>query len=324
MIRKILVPLDGSATAEAVLPLVTHLAQSARAEVELITVLTPVAIWDAAASIIKWDAEEAAAREYIEEKARELQLRGVKAYSTVEFGQAAYAVFDAAKKGNADFIAMTTHGRSGVTRFVLGSVADKLLHTAAPLLVVRPGDDDTVHPLVPAGIRKILVPLDGSELSLAAIPLAEEMARLLSASLVFCHVVTTEWIAYSGMETPTLYPDVLNDMKAAAKADIEKAAGESKGRGFDVDYFVGIGGPTDEIQRIAREQGADMIVMSTHGRSGPTRWIMGSVADALVRRTHLPCLLVRPKHVQHELESAAAEAADAAHAAYAPTERPVV
>jgi nucleotide-binding universal stress UspA family protein len=309
MIKRILVPLDGSPTAEAVLPLVTHLAQAEKAEVELITVLTPVAIWDAAASMIKWDAEEAAARAYIEEKARDLQARGVKAYSTVEFGQAAYAVFDAAKKGNADFIAMTTHGRSGISRFVLGSVADKLLHTAAPLLLVRPRDEEGSGPLTPADIRKILVPLDGSELSLLAIPFAEEMAKKFNASLVFCHVVTTEWIAYSGMEAPTLYPDVLDDMKAAAEADIEKAASESKGRGFHVDYFVGIGGPIDEIQRIASEQGADMIVMSTHGRSGPTRWVMGSVADALVRRTHLPCLLVRPKHVQHELEPTAEAAA---------------
>jgi nucleotide-binding universal stress UspA family protein len=209
---------------------------------------------------------------------------------------------------------MTTHGRSGITRFVLGSVADKLLHTGAPLLVVRPGDDDTGHPLVPAGIRKILVPLDGSELSLAAISLAEEMARVFNASLVFCSVVSTDWIAYSGMETPVLYQDVLTDMKATTKANVDRIAGESRGRGFKAECFVGIGVPADEIQRIATEHGAGLIVMSTHGRSGPSRWVMGSTADALVRRTHLPCLLVRPLGAKHPPDEQAEHLTETANA----------
>jgi nucleotide-binding universal stress UspA family protein len=307
MIKKILVPLDGSPTAEAVLPLVMHLAQAQKAEVELITVLTPVAIWDAAASMIKWDSEEAAARQYIESKARELEERGIGTHSTVAYGQAAYAIFDAVKDKEADFVAMTTHGRSGVTRFVLGSVADKLLHTAATLLVVRPGDDKETGHLAPAGIRKILVPLDGSELSHASIPFAEEMAGVFNASLVFSSVVSTDWIAYSGMETPVLYQDALADMKDATKAIVDRIAGESRGRGFKAECFVGVGGAADEIQRIATEHGVGLIVMSTHGRSGPGRWVMGSVADTLVRRTHLPCLLVRPHQVKHPIEQPAEE-----------------
>jgi nucleotide-binding universal stress UspA family protein len=302
MIKKILVPLDGSRTAEAVLPVVIHLAKADNAEVELITVITPVGIWDAAASMIKWDAEEKAARDYISTKTIELREAGLTAHSSVAFGQAAYAIYDAAKTRNVDFIAMTTHGRSGVTRFVLGSVADKLLHTAAPLLVVRPGEDEGSPHLTPANIRRIFVPLDGSDLSLSAIPFAEEMARIFDASLVFCSVVSTDWIAYSGMETPTLYQDVLDDMKSKARANIEGIANESRARGFYVECFVGVGGPTDEIQRIAALQGAGLIVISTHGRSGPSRWVMGSVADAVVRRTRLPCLLVRPQQANYEME----------------------
>ncbi len=225
MSKKILVPLDGSPTAEAILPLVTYLAKTDNAEVELITVITPVAIWDAAASMIKWDAEEKAAREYISGKVRGLKEAGVTAHSIVAFGQASYAIFDAAREKKADFIAMTTHGRSGVTRFVLGSVADKLLHTAAPLLVVRPRDHQEDQPLSPSDIRKVFVPLDGSELSLEAIPSAEEMARMFNASLVFCSVVSTDWIAYSGMETPVLYQDVLEEGKARARRTWKRSQG---------------------------------------------------------------------------------------------------
>ncbi len=298
MIKKILVPLDGSPAAEAVLPLVTHLALAEGAAVELVTVLTPVAIWDAAASMIKWDAEEAAARRYVDGKRQELGERGIRAHATVHVGEAAYAIFKTATDNKVDFIAMTTHGRSGVTRWVLGSVTEKLLRTTAPLLVVRPADEAGV-PLDPSQVRKILVPLDGSELSQAALPHAEEMAKIFNASLVLCNVVSTDWIAFSGMEAPVLYQDVLGDMKATAESNLEKAANESRGRGFNVDCFVGVGGPADEIHRIAAEQGAGLIVMSTHGRSGPRRWVMGSVADAVVRGTHLPCLLVRPGHVKH-------------------------
>lgn len=304
MIKKILVPLDGSPMAEAVLPLVTTLAQAEKAEVELITVLAPIAIWNAAASTIRWDAEEEAAREYVEAKARDLEKQGIKAHSNVAYGQASYAIYDAARDLKVDFIAMTTHGRSGITRFVLGSVADKLLHSSAPLLLVRPGDEKSIKHTTAADIRKVLVPLDGSELSLTAIPAAEEMARIFDARIALCGVVTTDWIAYSGMETPVLYQDVMDSMKEATQNNLEETAAAIKRRGYDVDCFVGIGGPADEIQRIATEQGAGMIVMSTHGRSGPRRWVMGSVADAVVRDTHLPCLLVRAGVMEQRLDGA--------------------
>jgi nucleotide-binding universal stress UspA family protein len=309
MIDKILVPLDGSTAAEGVLPLVVHLALAEGAEVELITVLTPVAIWDAATSMIKWDAEEAAARRYIDAKSQELSHRGVNAHSNFAVGDAAYTIFKAARDKDVDFIAMTTHGRSGITRWVMGSVADKLLHTAAPLLVVRPGEDRE-QPLDAASIRRILVPLDGSELSQAALPMAEEMAKVFRASFVLCHVVSTDWVAYSGMETPVVYQDVLDDMKATAKVNLETTADELKGRGFEVACFVGLGSPSSEIERIASEERVGLIVMSTHGRSGPGRLVMGSVADAVVRNTHLPCLLVRPKQVGQP--AAGAHEADAA------------
>lgn len=297
MIKRILVPLDGSPAAETVLPLVTHLALAEGAEVELVTVLTPVAIWDAASSMIKWDAEEAAARRYIDGKRQELSERGISAHATVPAGDAAYTIFKTATDNNVDFIAMTTHARSGVARWVMGSVTEKLLHTTAPLLVVRPADEAGT-PLDPAQIRKILVPLDGSELSQAALPQAEEMAKVFNASLVLCNAVSTDWVAFSGMEAPVLYQDVLGNMKGSAESNLEKAASESRGRGFHVECFVGVGGAADEIHRIAAEQAAGLIVMSTHGRSGPRRWVMGSTADAVVRGTHLPCLLVRPGHVK--------------------------
>jgi nucleotide-binding universal stress UspA family protein len=310
MTKKILVPLDGSTMAEAVLPLVVRIAQADQAEVELVTVLTPVAIWDSAASMIKWDAEEAAAREYINAQVGHLTGLGLKASATVAYGEAAPAVLDRAKAGKADLVAITTHGRSGLARWFLGSVAEKLLHSKAPMLVVRPAD--ATQPIAPLQIRKVLVPLDGSQLSLTAIPAAEKMAKTFGASLVFCTVVTTDWVAYAGMEAPAVYQDVFDDMKKSAEENLERAAAESRKRGFKVDGFIGVGSVSDEIQRIATEQEAALIVLSTHGRSGPSRWVMGSTADALVRRSHLPCLLVSSQQQRKRSNGKTPEAAGAA------------
>jgi nucleotide-binding universal stress UspA family protein len=305
MTKKILVPLDGSPTAETVLPLVIKLAQADNAEVELVTVLTPVAIWDTAASMIKWDAEEAAAREYIEGKVKVLTDLGLRASAAVAYGEAAPAIFDRVKASKADLVAITTHGRSGLARWFLGSVAEKLLHSKAPMLVVHPRDSKRAGPISP-DIGKILVPLDGSELARAAIAPAEKMAKTFNASLVFCTVVTTDWVAYAGLEAPAVYQDVFDDMKKNAQENLEKAAAESRKRGFQVECFIGVGVVSDEIQRVAREQKADLIVLSTHGRSGPGRWVMGSTADALVRRSHLPCLLVRSPGTKSRRKAGAA------------------
>jgi nucleotide-binding universal stress UspA family protein len=292
MTRKIVVPLDGSPTAEAILPLVVKIAQVDKAEVALITVLTPVAIWDTAATMIKWDAEEAAAGEYIENKAAELEALGLKASFAVAYGEAASAVLDKVKADGADLVALTTHGRSGLARWFLGSVTEKLLQSKAPMLVARPYGDQQGQPIA-VEIRKILVPLDGSELARAAIPVAEKMAKTFNASLVFCTVTTTDWIAYAGIEAPAVYQDTVDDMTANVRANLEQTAAESRGRGFEVECFPGVGVIADETLRIASEQDVGLIVLSTHGRSGPSRWVMGSTADALVRRSHLPCLLVR-------------------------------
>src|SRR3990172_3139189 len=137
MIRTVLVPLDGSKAAEAVIPYVELIASRTGAAVHLLTV------------VHDQDAE--------------------------------------AKAGDADLIAMSTHGRSGLMRWVLGSVATKVLHGAShPLLLVR-ARDQAGRP--PAVIDRILVPLDGSQLSLTVLPYVEELAEALGARLVLFHAL---------------------------------------------------------------------------------------------------------------------------------------
>jgi nucleotide-binding universal stress UspA family protein len=151
-------------------------------------------------------------------------------------------------------------------------------------------------------IKKILVPLDGSELSLSVLPAIEEMASKLDASLVLFHAINPTVASYPGVEMWAADARLVEDQKQAATKFLERLAEDLKAKGLDVSNVVMLGPVVDEIALAAESNDADMIAMSTHGHSGIGRWVMGSVADAVVRRTHLPCLLLRPEQAKRDAE----------------------
>jgi nucleotide-binding universal stress UspA family protein len=283
MLNKILVPLDGSEAAEAVLPYAKALAHPAGAQLQLLTVV-PAA---------EEAAETSEAFRYLEGVADRLRGLSLSCESAVTAGEPGDTILSEADATDADLIAMSTHGRSGLMRWVLGSVADKVVHrTTTPLLLVR-ARDTKEHP--PAKIDRVLVPLDGSPLSLSVLPYVEDVAATLGASLVLFNGVPPLDV-YPGAET-TAAPvgNVIEDLLEQGKAFLAQVAKEVKGRGkVETRSVVTIGFAVDEIVRVAEEVGAGLIAMATHGRSGVDRWVMGSVADGVVRRSSLPCLLVRP------------------------------
>jgi nucleotide-binding universal stress UspA family protein len=148
-----------------------------------------------------------------------------------------------------------------------------------------------------ANIERIIVPIDGSELSGSAVPYAGELARALGATVMAVHVITPFAITYPGTEA---YVDqrVMDQLEASAKEMLLSAGDRLRAMGLTAEQLLTRGTPTDGIISAAIERRADLIVMSTHGRSGMGRWVMGSVADAVVRRSHLPCLLRRPEEAQ--------------------------
>lgn len=283
MYRRILVPLDGSDAAETVLPYVELLAGRTGAEVLLLSVV-PAAHEGATTG------DELA---YLRGEAERLRSRSLTCEFVVAAGDPGDTILAEADSRDADLIAMSTHGRSGLARWVLGSVADKVVHrTAKPLLLVR-ARDGKEKPAVT--IERVLVPLDGSPLSLSVVPYVEEVAAPLGASLVLYNGVPPLDV-YPGVETtPARVGNVIDDLLEQGKSFLGQVASEVKGRGkVDARSVVTIGFPVDEIVRVAEEVHAGLIAMATHGRSGVDRWVMGSVADGVVRRSSLPCLLVRP------------------------------
>ncbi len=145
--------------------------------------------------------------------------------------------------------------------------------------------------------RRILVPLDGSPLAEAVLPYAEDLARSTGAELVFLRV-TPNPVAEIGLADPTLvagYIEEVNRLEAEATRKLETLCSELESAGFRASFLVREGLVAETIMDVAKFMEADVIAMSTHGRSGISRWLLGSVADRIVNHSEIPVLLIRPK-----------------------------
>jgi nucleotide-binding universal stress UspA family protein len=316
MINRILVSLDGSPVAESILPAVQAFARLTGAAVTLFQAVEPLehrvegpnpaqliaAVLRAAppsegeaaapaTDLEQQDAERAHA--YLVGVAQHLQRQGVEAHTRVGRGAAADAIIAAAAAY--DLVAMGTHGRSGVGRWVYGSVADKVLRGASvPILLIRAGPAAAAWSVPP---RRIVVPLDGSELAERALPLAIEVAEraraevLLVQSVSWAAVAMVDPYGYGGGGTATA--DLLEQAETDAHAYLDGIGRRLAERGLTVRAAVRLEAAAEAILDLAVEQRADLIVMSTHGRGGLGRWTYGSVADRVLRGATTPVLLVR-------------------------------
>jgi nucleotide-binding universal stress UspA family protein len=293
MFKKILVPLDGSETAEAVLPFVEEIAARAGAEIVLMTAVQPVAVWDSTITVTVLENEEASAVDYLKQVMAKIPG---KQKSRVVRGEAAEAILEGADEESADLIAISTHGRSGLARWLFGSTAGKVLESAkVPVLFLRPktGEDKGAPGAV---VKKILLPLDGSDLALSVLPQVEEFAKTMGASLILFHAVTPI-TALPGFETQApAAVNVLDDLQKQAQEFIAKVVADVKSRGIEATGLVSLDDPVHGIIEAADETKADLIAVATHGRGGLGRAILGSVADGVVRRSaDVPCLVLRAK-----------------------------
>jgi len=300
-IKRILVPLDGSQWSEEVLPYVAQIAGAFKGSVTLMGAIHNPATWVDFLMQIDSGREVDLARSYLEHQRKEFADRGIEGETNIAVvhGEPAQAILDYAKVDHSDLIAMTTHGRSGVTRWAWGSVADKVLHsTDLPLLLVRPMEDDSQKPA--QAIRKILVPLDGSELSQSVLPFAETLVKALGASVVLFHAAAPPVLAYPGAEMISMDQPVWDTIEEEARKFVREATARLAAKGIQATGIACVGQAIDGILAAAADESVGLIVMSTHGRSGVGRLVMGSVADAVVRRASVPVLVVPPQEIRKE------------------------
>jgi nucleotide-binding universal stress UspA family protein len=191
-------------------------------------------------------------------------------------------------------ITMATHGRSGINRWLLGSVAEKVLRgTANPLFLVRGNEEGTTD--VSAALRSIIVPLDGSELAESVLPTVVEVAKVLDLQVVLCRAYELPASAYYGAEDYLPNYDALKaQVKDEASGYLEQKIAALKAMGLaKVSSVVLEGTGAEEIIHFAQAHPDSLVAMCTHGRSGVKRWVLGSVTEKVVRHSGDPVLVVR-------------------------------
>ena len=290
--KTLLVPLDGSELAARAVPFATALATRAGWSLLLLRAVDTFRGQTDAAE----PAEKQAAQEALDAVAASLEAVGVRAVTRVVEGHAQAQILAAATDDDVRLVVMSTHGRSGVGRFVYGSVADTVLrHTPVPVLVVPPHGVErwpTDEPI------KILVPLDGSRRASSVLGPACELADVLGGSLLLLTLVeSSRFMSYSeGYRFDQ--PDERDEALVAARAQLEEVAAGLRTTTRHVDVRAIFGTPYFDIAAIARDVGAGAIAIATHGRGGLGRAVLGSVATATLQRSEVPLLIVRPDLVE--------------------------
>jgi nucleotide-binding universal stress UspA family protein len=290
MIKKILLALDGSELAEQAIPAVSALAAATKAEVVLAAVVVAPERWPSSTMPRESLGDERDYAEfYLSSIVDRLRGHGVQARTRVEAGEAAATLAATADEEGADLIAMTTHGRSGFTRWILGSVADRVLHLSRkPVLLVHARADGQASSVQ---FKKILVPLDGSATAESVLLFVKPLATDMKASLILEGVIVPTAALYSGTFLPSS-PPALEEIEAGSKEYLDEIAAKIRKEGLAVTTRVDVGYAAETILEAASATGADLIALCTHGRSGPERWIRGSVAEAVIRHADRPCLVV--------------------------------
>lgn len=298
MYAKLLIPLDGSRPGEAVLRYLDVLQRGAQVPIELVTAIDITAITShLAAEKARFVHElivgaEQASQNYLRRIAA--RLKGFDISCRVRQGRAADVIIESAMSTPHTLIAMATHGRSGLQRWLLGSIAEKVLRgTRNPLFLVRSTDGDPLER--EASLSSIIVPLDGSALAASVLPTATQLAKRLAVGVVLFRAFELPAKAYYGSEDflPN-YAELTNQVRAEAQAYLDERAAELRTNEVPtVASVVSEGLPADEILRCTTDHPNSILVMCTHGRSGVQRWMIGSVTETVVRHSSDPVLVLR-------------------------------
>jgi nucleotide-binding universal stress UspA family protein len=231
------------------------------------------------------------ARIYLENVARSLGP-DVNVETATYYEDPAIALVNEATRRAVDLVVMSTHGHTGLGSWIYGSIAEQVFrHVDVPVLVVSPNCVGTLPADRPP---RILVPLDGSELAEKALEPVTDLARALGAPIHLARVVPPPTFKHVGG-----YPDLVGVPRGVdvgeAESYLETVAARLHENGIAVTMqAVEAEGVARSLSEVAEEQGADVIAMSTHGRGGVARLVMGSVASGIVQEATVPILLFRP------------------------------
>lgn len=301
MIRRIIVPLDGTAFGEYAIPYAVAIARRAKAAIELVHVRLPrtlvVTLPPAADSgIVPVDdiAPLFDDAEWLEERARALRATtGLRVVARTVCGHPGEALCEEIAALATDLVVMSTHARGGLLRMRLGSVGDMLVrHAAAPVLLVQPPEQTAAPPAEPQ-FRRVLIPLDGSPFAEQVLAPAGELMHLTGARPWLLHVVAP--LPGPARRHTRIDDRTVHEQQRNAE---EYLAGIARALGHDdrpITCTTVIGRqPACVIRDAAAQPDVDIVALATHGRGGITRLLVGSTGDVVLRSVTKPVLLYRP------------------------------
>ncbi|MFH1142066.1 MAG: universal stress protein [Chloroflexota bacterium] len=308
MTSRILIPLDGSPMAEEVLLYVKQLAAGLKLQPTLLRVIepTPEEIRSRMGGKAPSPIPEVARKEaeqYLEKISTYLGKSVPSPRAVVVDGDPAVEIIAEAEKSPLAIVAMSTHGRSGLARWLIGSVAEKvLLYSSNPLLLVHPKPRSPIA--TEPKLTTLLVPLDGSTVAEQVLPHVVELGKGLGISVVLVRVTWSLADYYSHLDTTDAYGAVphVDYTQIAKEVDddamnyLKVCSAKLSQQGVrKVSEHLAHGDPAAAIVSLADETPNSLIAMTTRGRTGLARTLLGSVADRVVRHSGEPVFIVRPK-----------------------------
>ncbi len=298
MFEKVLVPLDGTDVTTRVLPYVMRLATDVDASVTLFSVVQTSIFDEARRGRGRADRHLV---DDIKQRLRETASEfGVDAEVEVSVGNPAEEIVSVAERGEYGLIAMVHHGRNMAGMGVLGSVTDRVVHTSSvPVVSMSPERQEMFQGhravarvyghITEQGLQRFLVPLDGTLGGESILPYVETLARVGDRRITLAHAVGSLGVEWVSADTETIETEIASRESKGAEY-IERTVRRLRESGLNVDSQIVSGHPASALVALARDTQPDLIALATR----PTRkWSLGSVAEALVRSTGDPVLVVR-------------------------------
>lgn len=292
----VIVPLDGSELSERAIQPATALASAFDAELHLIHVLAGPAFSGLAPTRPLRD--RTSARQYLDDLADQAPA-GLRVCAGVLEGDPVDRILQLTQARAGAIVVMCTHGRHALGRLAFGSVADRVMREAAVPVVLIGASEAAQH----SAIRTVIVPLDGSKLAEAVLPLATDVAASTGAMLSLVRVVDqpAEPAHLLDVGDPDIWyrsAELARELEAqalgGARAYLERTAERLRRAYSNTSWEVRTGRPANELTRAAETSPAPLIMLATHGRGGLRRWALGSVTIEVVRRGRAPVLVLPP------------------------------
>jgi nucleotide-binding universal stress UspA family protein len=299
MFKNILIPLDGSKLAEAAVPPAASLGHTLGAPITLLHIIEKDAPQEVHSDRHLTQVDEAVI--YLKNVAAKASAGDLKIEThvhTAEVKDVAVSIIQhASEEFNPDLIVMCAHGQGGFRDLIFGNIAQQVLAgSQTPLLLLQPESPESR----PYALRRLLVPLDSESVHDESLHYALELAKAYEAELYLLTVIPTfntltgKEAAVSSMlpATSTAFLDIQEE---TAKEHLQGHLNEFLAAGYNVNAEIARGDPAEVIVATAARVGADLILLSTHRKAGMNAFWARSVAPNVVKKTHIPLLLVPMK-----------------------------